>query len=56
MLAVSLPVMREILRFSPLPLWTLTASIAVGIVGGGWFSVAARVGRSTFADNRAQSD
>jgi Ca2+-transporting ATPase len=39
-LSVSLSVMREILRFSPLPLWTLAAAIATGLVAGSWSGLA----------------
>ena len=52
-LAVTLPVMREILRFSPLPTWVLAASVATGILAGGWHAVVAWLdGRSIAAPAR----
>jgi Ca2+-transporting ATPase len=39
-LSVTLPVMRDILRFEPLPLWTLATAIAIGTVAGSWFRLA----------------
>lgn len=40
-LSITLPVMREILRFSPVPTWVLAASVATGILAGGWHAVLA---------------
>lgn len=48
-LSVTLPVMQEILRFSSLPVGTVAASVAIGLAGGGWFAIAAMLGRDTFA-------
>jgi Ca2+-transporting ATPase len=41
--ATSLPFMLEILRFSPPPLSLLSASVAVGMLAGGWYGIFLRL-------------
>ncbi|HEU4498943.1 MAG TPA: cation-translocating P-type ATPase [Sphingomicrobium sp.] len=45
-LCLALPVLREILRFAPLPPWAMLTAIATGLVAGSWFGLASyfRVG------------
>jgi Ca2+-transporting ATPase len=51
-LSLVLPVLREILRFAPLPPWVLLTAIATGLIAGGWsglgshFRIGFRPGRS----------
>jgi Ca2+-transporting ATPase len=40
MASVTLPTMREILRFATVPPWALGAAIAIGLIAGGWFGLA----------------
>jgi Ca2+-transporting ATPase len=48
-LSISLPVMRGILRFSPLPTWALLACVVTGILAGGWHAVIAWLHSRTIA-------
>lgn len=41
-LSLSLPAMRDILRFSPPGPWIFGAGVLIGIAAGGWFAVAKR--------------
>jgi Ca2+-transporting ATPase len=50
--ATGVPVMLEILRFSPPPLALLLTSIAIGMLAGGWYAIFLRVGSAT-SDSKA---
>jgi Ca2+-transporting ATPase len=39
-LCLALPMLREILRFAPIPPWALLTAIATGVVAGSWFGLA----------------
>jgi Ca2+-transporting ATPase len=41
-LSVTMPLMRDILRFSPLPISALVLAIATGLAAGSWFGLAVR--------------
>ena len=56
-LCLALPVLREILRFAPLPPWALLTAIAIGLGAGSWFGLASyfRVGFRSGRSWRSQA-